>query len=258
MVSVIGMIRYSVEAAFAKNHPDKQFSLWEDPYFSARLAMFKGITLKSFQQQSRQDFVLLVYHSDKMPQEKKKIFADLEKDFPFMRNIYISGARMELPEDLRQNRILTFRIDNDDGVPTDFIARLSEIYATNNGFYDNVALTIPRIRKIARIAEDQYQSDDSIFASNSIGLAYLSIDGENIMNCGNHRLVPYHYKTVFLDGTGGLQVIHGSNVANGFKKVYDKRSEVRILNEQEMKTLLQSEGYPDMDLKNIPILPDPY
>lgn len=34
MVSVIGMVRYSVAAAFAKDHPDKQFNLWEEPYFS--------------------------------------------------------------------------------------------------------------------------------------------------------------------------------------------------------------------------------
>lgn len=258
MVSVIGMVRYSVAAAFAKDHPDKQFNLWEDPYFSERLGVFKGITLKSFSQQTDKDFVLLIYHSNQMPENKKNIFAGLEKEFPFMRNIYISGAKMELPEDLRQKCILTFRIDNDDGVPTDFVAKLAEIYKTNNGFYDNVALTIPRIRKVAHISDDQYQTDHSIFASNSIGLAYLSTDGENVMGCGNHRLVPYHYRTLFLEGTGGLQIIHGTNVANGFKKVYDKKSQLQILNENEMRELLRSEGYPELDIKNIPVLPTPY
>lgn len=258
MVSVIGMVRYSVAAAFANVYSDEQFSVWGEPYFSERLAMFKSITLKSLKQQTNKDFILLIYHSEQMPEAKKKIFADLEKDYPFIRNIYISGAKMELPEDLQQNRVLTFRIDNDDGVPADFIEKLAVIYARDDGFYDNVALTIPRIRKIAHISEDQYQTDDSIFVSNSIGLAYMSIDGQNIMNCGNHRLVPYHYKTVFIDGTGGLQVIHGTNVANGFKKIYDKKSRLQILSEKETKELLQSEGYPDMDLKNIPILSTPY
>lgn len=258
MISIIGMVRYSVAAAFAADHPDKQFNLWEEPYFSQRLAMFKGITLKSFSQQTNKDFVLLVYHSDKMPEEKKVIFAGLEKEFPFMRNIYISNAKMELPADLQQNRILTFRIDNDDGMPVDFIEKLTRIYADNTGFYDNVALTIPRIRKVARISENQYQTDNSVFVSNSMGLAYMSIDGQNVMNCGNHRLVPYHYRTMFLDGTGGLQIIHGTNVANGFKKVYDKKSQLQILDEREIKELLQSENYPDVDLRNIPILLEPY
>ncbi len=258
MVSVIGMVRYSVEAAFAKDHPDKVFSLWDDPYFSERLAMFKGITLRSFSQQTNKDFVLLVYHSDKMPEAKKAVFSSLEKEFPFMRNIYISNSKMEIPADLQRNRILTFRIDNDDGMPVDFIEKLVHIYQDDTGFYDNVALTIPRIRKVARIMENQYQTDHSVFVSNSMGLAYLSVDGENIMNCGNHRLVPYSYRTVFIDGTGGLQVIHGTNVANGFKKVYDKKSQLQILDEKEIRELLQSEGYPEVDLKNIPILPEPY
>lgn len=258
MVAVIGMVRYSVSAAFAKDHPDKQFNLWENPYFSDRLAMFQAITLKSFKQQTNKDFILLVYHSANMPDDKKAIFADLEKEFPFMRNIYISGTKMEIPDALRQKRIITFRIDNDDGVPANFIEKLGTIYARNDNFYDNVAFTIPRIRKIARISEDRYQTDHSIFASNSIGLAYLSVDGENIMNCGNHRLVPYHSRTLFLEGAGGLQIIHGSNVANGFKKVYDKKSPLQTLNEKEMKDLLKSEGYPELSIQNIPILSAPY
>lgn len=257
-MNVIGMVRYSVDAAFAKDHPDKCFKLWEEPYFTERLAMFKAITLRSFAQQTNKSFVLLVYHSVNMPDDKKAIFMNLAKEFSFMRNVFISGAKMEIPDDLRQRRLLTFRIDNDDGVPTDFIDKLMTIYRQEGEFYDNVALTIPRIRKIAHISADKYQTDHSIFAANAIGLAYLSTDGENIMNCGNHRLVPYHYRTLFLEGTGGLQVIHGTNVANGFKKVYDKKSVMEILSEKEMRDLLTLEGYLDMDIDEIPILPQPY
>ena len=258
MNPIIGMVRYSVDAAFAKDHPDKIYNLWENPYFEERLAMFKGITLKSFEQQTNSHFVLLVYHSNAMPEEKKQIFIELEKIYPFMRNIFISGAKMLVPVDLLQKRMFTFRIDNDDGVPANFIDRLMEIYQRNDGCYDNVAFTIPRIRKIARIDEHRYQTDCSIFPSNAIGLAYLSVDGENIMNCGNHRLVPYHYRTLFLEGIGGLQVIHGTNVANGFKKVYDKKSELQIFEEEQMIDVLHSEGYAAVDLKSIPILANPY
>lgn len=252
------MVRYSVKAAFAKDHPDKCFKLWEEPYFSERLAMFEAITLRSFAQQTNKNFVLLVYHSENMPDNKKAVFMDLAEEYPFMRNVFIASSRMEIPDDLRQERLLTFRIDNDDGVPADFIDRLMTVYQHEGDFYNNVALTIPRIRKIAHICADKYQTDHSIFAANAIGLAYLSVDGENIMNCGNHRLVPYHYRTLFLEGTGGLQVIHGTNVANGFKKVYDNKSALEILSEKEMKDLLASEGYPDRDIHEIPILPQPY
>ncbi len=258
MLPIIGMVRYSVEAAFAKDHPDKIYNLWENPYFAERLSMFEGITLNSFKQQTNSDFILLVYHSCRMPEDKKEIFAKLEKKYSFMRNIFISGAKMQIPEDLLQHRMLTFRIDNDDGVPVDFIGRLVDLYQRDDGLYDNVAFTIPRIRKVARVDDNKYQTDCSIFASNAIGLAYLSADGENIMGCGNHRLVPYHYRTLFLEGTGGLQVIHGTNVANGFKKVYDKKSELQIFDEKQMEELLKSEGYASVDLKSIPILAHPY
>ncbi len=258
MTPIIGMVRYSVDAAFAKDHPDKMFNLWEDPYFSQRLSMFEGITLNSFSQQTNSNFMLLVYHSDKMPEEKKRIFTALEKKYSFMRNIFIMGAKMQIPEELTQEKMLTFRIDNDDGVPVNFIEKLAHICHQNEGFYDDVALTFPRIRKLARIDEDKYQTDCSIFPSNAIGLAYLSTKQENIMNCGNHRLVPYHYRTLFLDGTGGLQVIHGTNVANGFKKVYDKKSDLQFFDGAQMAEILKNEGYSEVDLKSIPILPNPY
>ena len=50
-----------------------------------------------------------------------------------------------------------------------------------------------------------------------------------------------------------MQVIHGSNVANGFNKPKDKEQSLQILSEREMKELLVSEGYPDMDIENIPL-----
>ena len=68
MVSIIGMVRYSVSAASSfPDRPNVNHKVFEDPYFSERLAMFKGITLKSFAGQTCKDFVLLVYHSAEMP-----------------------------------------------------------------------------------------------------------------------------------------------------------------------------------------------
>ena len=81
----------------------------------------------------------------------------------------------------------------------------------------------------------------------------MSSKNENIMNCGNHRLVQDNFPTKMIEGVGGLQVIHGSNVANGFNKPKDKEQSLQILSEREMKELLVSEGYPDMDIENIPL-----
>jgi hypothetical protein len=255
---IIGMTRYSVAALFARDHPNKNFSVYEEPYFSNRLRMFRGVTLPSLAAQTNKDFILLVYHSYKMPDDKKEIFANLEKEFPFMRNVFISGAKLELPDDLKQQRILTFRIDNDDGVADNFIETLSSAYNRAGNFFDNVMITIPKIRKIGRISKNQFQTDESIFISHAIGQAYLSTNGETIMDLGNHRLVPYVRPAFCFDGSGGLQVIHGTNVANGFKKIYYKKSDLHILNSDEMQKLLESEGYKNINLSSIPILEKVY
>ena len=257
MKKIIGMCRYSVKSAFAKDHPDKIFSVYEEPYFSERLDLFQSITLKSFDAQTYKDFVLLVYHSDEMPKDKVEIFKDIEKQHPYIRNVFVPSGKMRLPDDLQDDRILTFRIDNDDAMPRDFISKLScYIYNREDSYCDNVAFTIPKMRKIARIGETLYQTQDCIFISNSMGLAYCSTGGETIMDCGNHTKVPYNYRIQCLDGMGGLQTIHGSNVANHFGKHHYKESGIKVLTESEMQELLTSEGFPRLDIQNIPLLKD--
>ena len=60
MKKIIGMCRYSVKSAFAKDHPDKNFSVYEEPYFSERLDLFQSITLKSFDVQTCKDIIRLL------------------------------------------------------------------------------------------------------------------------------------------------------------------------------------------------------
>ena len=251
---IVGMIRYSVEAAFNKDRPDSVRDVYADPYFSERFKMFCGITLPSFAQQTSKDFVLLIYHSHKMPNEKKMLFADLEKTFSFIRNIYVSGGRLSVPEEFKSKRLLSFRIDNDDGMPIDFIERLRTAAQLHGKKSDNFAITIPHMRKVCRIDEKEYQTLDCDFVANSMGLAYFGSDGRNVMDLGNHRLFPYNVPTLFVDGNGGLQIINGTNVANGFNKVYNKQSELKNVTESELQELLSAEGYGILNLKSLPII----
>lgn len=253
MAKIIGMIRYSVKAGFAASYGDPNFSVWKEPYFSQRLAIFKGITLPCFAAQTDKDFSLLVYHSDEMPVGKKQIFAALEVEYPFMHNIFLNSKKMTIPDDMKREKMLTFRIDNDDGVPTDFIKRLVNIYDENNDYYNNTPLTIPQIRKVARIGKHTYKTNTLVYPSNSMGLAYLGTDGRTIMDLGNHALVPYSEKILFLKGIGGLQIISGTNVKNSFRKSHHKQSEPEALKEPKIKEKLLADGYPDLDLTCIPI-----
>ena len=257
MISVIGMVRYSLAAgASFPDRSDVKHKVFEDPYFSQRLAMFKGITLKSFAGQACKDFVLLVYHSSAMPEDKKAIFYELEKQYPFMKNLFIEGAKMELPQEYQKKRMMTFRIDNDDAMPKDFVGKLKTIFESCDPMYDDVAFSIPKMRKLAHVGQDEFVTNDSLFVSNSMGLAYLSTQGKNVMDCGNHCLVPYHYRMMCLEGQGGLQIINGTNVANSLKKTHYKQTEPSYFSTNQMLELLKSEGYARLDICDIPIVPE--
>lgn len=250
---VIGMVRYSVEAAFCKDRPESVRDVFAEPYFTERFNMFSGITLPSFEQQTNKDFVLLVYHSYKMPTEKRELFSNIEQEFPFVHNIYVKGGRLDVPKELKPKRMLSFRIDNDDGMPLDFIERLKKSAELQGKNSDNFAITIPHMRKVRRVGESEYQTLDCDFVANSMGLAYFGSDGRSVMDLGNHRLFPYNAPTLFVSGNGGLQIINGTNVANGFHKVYDKQSPLKSISEFELRNLLQKEGYGKLNLKSMPV-----
>jgi len=91
-----------------------------------------------------------------------------------------------------------------------------------------------------------------------MGLAYLSTNGQNVMDCGNHARVIYCCPMMCLEGQGVLQVISGTNVANNFCNPHHKQTEPAFFDEREMQELLKSEGYAKMDIENIPIVSNPH
>ena len=251
---IIGMVRYAIPNSFMNTNNSRSLvQLYEEPYFSDRFNIFCNITLKSFAAQTNQDVVLCVYHTNLIPDDKKALFENLAKQYPFMRNIYTTG-QMNIPEDLKERQMLTFRIDNDDGMALDFIEKLQQIKEIVGNKTSNFAISIPHMRKIARIDDFLYQTLETDFISNSMGLAYLGNDGRTVMNLGNHTKVAYSTPMLMVAGNGGLQVINGYNVANGFKKVYRHQSELVVLNQKDMQDLLVKDGYAKMDLSCLPII----
>lgn len=251
---IIGMVRYAIPNSFMNTNNSRSLvQLYEDPYFSDRFNIFRNITLPSFAGQSNQDFTLCVYHTNLIPADKKALFDNLETQYSFLRNIYTTG-KMDIPDDLKERQMLTFRIDNDDGMALDFIEKLQQIKDTYNGKSTNFAISIPHMRKIGRIDNFLYQTLETDFISNSMGLAYLGNDGRTVMNLGNHTKVAYSTPMLMVAGNGGLQVINGYNVANGFKKVYKNQTPDVFLNKQEMENLLAGDGYAKLDLSCLPIM----
>ncbi len=251
---IIGMVRYAIPNSFTNTNNSRSLvQLYEDPYFSDRFNIFCNVTLESFAQQTNQDFVLCVYHTNLIPDDKRTLFDNLEKRYRFLRNIYTDG-KMLIPDDLKESQMLTFRIDNDDGMTLDFIEKMQQIKDNYNSKSTNFAISIPHMRKIGRIGEDMYKTIATDFISNSMGLAYLGSDGRTVMDTGNHRLVPYTTPTLLVEGNGGLQVINGYNVANAFHKRYQNQTEDVILDKNSMEKFLYDDGYANINLSCLPII----
>lgn len=265
-MKIIGIVRYAIPNAFdgIKTIGERGgilgvksrdiVKLYEDPYFTDRFNIFCNITLESFKNQTNKDFVLCIYHTDQIPEDKKILFDKIEKEYSFVRCVYVSDDKMPIPEDLKEQNMLTFRIDNDDGIPIDFIDRLRNTIDSTNEI--NFAITIPKIRKIMRIDKNKYKTIIANYLCNSMGEAYYTNQNKTIMDLGNHVDICGRFPTKRLVGNGGLQIINSYNVANKFEKKNNKYNTQKILDEKSMKSLLLKENYSVGDLTCLPIVED--
>ena len=246
---IIGMIRYAIPNAFAKNNSRNLLQLYEEPYFSDRFKIFCNITLESFKNQTEKNFILLVYHTNMIPNDKKTLFDNLEKQYPFIRNVYVDNQEMYIPEDLKTPDLFTFRIDNDDGIVNNFIENLQKTKDAHKNEFSNFAINIPLMRQIMRVDQDNYATSIVNYVSNSMGLAYFGNDGRTIFDIGQHTEVYKLVKTFFIDGNGGLQIINGYNAANKFTKTH-----VLYGNSKFINNIMLKEGYASMDLSCLSII----
>jgi hypothetical protein len=217
---VIGFIRYSCRASFS----EKQ-NIFDKDYLAYRFEIFTKITLKSFQEQSDQDFQIFVLHSASLPGEYKQAFRTLEERNPFLRCIYIPDTDLEGADYINAvqdskasvnfvNRTsVNFRIDNDDALPRDYIAALKTfLHPQFWGF----AVSIPRAAIIQRVKSDVFVIQEKYYPFNSMGLAYVTgeMDYRTIMTLGDHGKINQTYPVIFPAARGGLQTINGKNIMN--------------------------------------------
>ncbi len=189
---ITGFIRYSCRASFNRGG-----GVFESKYLKYRLNIFENVTLKSFQNQSDTDFHLLLLHSVNLPDEYKQKFSVLEQENSFLHNVYIADSEIEGKAyidavqssidyvQFENNVAINFRIDNDDGLPCDYIARLKTCLKED---FADFAICIPRVSIIQRVGKDKYLKQEKYYPSNSMGLAYVTHknDYKTIMTLGDH------------------------------------------------------------------------
>ncbi len=247
---IIGFIRYSQKIIFGEEHKN----VFEPEYFEYRFNIFKEVTLKSFQQQTNPNFVLLLFHSENMPPHYKERFAELEKTNSFLYNIFVKDT-WESFNEVIQNSIdyvsfekdtaITFRIDNDDAVQKDFIEQLSGFLRSD---FVGYIISIPMFYVVKRIENQLYMLQERCFPANSIGLANVTYREQykTVMELGEHHLINDENSMILLPKStgGGLQTINGENAVNtiDFAKAI-------TLNKEDLVKYLEKRKIENLDLE---------
>lgn len=252
---VIGFVRYSQYIKFG----DRERDMFEEEYFEYRFKIFISVTLKSFQQQTNNDFVLLLLHSVNMPEVYKERFLELERANSFLYNLFLEDTQESFTKAIgdsvqyvsfEQDTAVSFRIDNDDAVQIDFIQKLSGFLKEN--FIDN-CISFPIMYRIKHIAEQFFMIEEFYFPANAIGLAYVT-DRKNyktVLELGDHDLVNNQNSMIVLPKSagGGLMTINGENAVNTIN-----RDKSIILNKKNLEKYLKEKKIENVDLDCLRII----
>lgn len=254
---IVGFVRYSQKVAFAGRKEARD--VFEPAYFEYRFNIFKNITLKSFQLQTNSDFVLLLLHSVSMPLVYKERFLELEQKNPFLYNLFVEDTQESFDKALRNSvsfslekneAIITFRIDNDDAVPNDFIHNLSRFSMAQ---FIGHCISIPVVYGIQHITADTYMLEKLYFPANAVGLAYVTLrsDYRTILELGDHDLVNNINNLILLSKSenGVIMTINGQNEINKIDKLRAK-----TFNQSELYKYLGEKNFCKVDLNCLDIL----
>jgi hypothetical protein len=255
---VVGFVRYSQRVTFGIS--DKEKDMFDADYFDYRFDIFRRITLRSLQQQTDANFILVLLHSVSMPSQCRDRLIELENTNSFLYNIFINDTKDSWMEALKtsakyvsfeNNVAITFRIDNDDAVQTDFIRQLGKFLDSS---YVGFAISMPHLCISRRISDASFMVEERNYPSNSIGLAYVTSRNkyETVMELGDHRYIYKDTPIVHLagDATGGLMTINGENAANRMRS-----SNVKFFTAEEVDNYLSARGFDGLDLDCLRIVP---
>lgn len=247
---IIGFVRYSQKIKFGKKEKD----VFEAEYFEYRFNIFKKITLKSFQQQTNSNFVLLILHSENMPSHYKERFLELENENPFLYNVFVEDTWESFNEAISksidyvsfENDIaVTFRIDNDDAVQNNFIEKLGFFLKKD---FVGFSLSVPLIYIIKRVSNQLYMLQERYYPANSIGLAYVTEREQykTVLNMGEHNLINDISSLILFEKSenGGLQTINGENELNSIDN-----TRAITLNKEELENYLLKRKMEHLDLE---------
>lgn len=180
------------KASRGKTMDEARAVLFDPARLDLRFRLLEEMPLRCFDNQTNEDFQLFILTSSLVEKQHLDRLHDLAASRPYARirtvepgsNISVSARRCvaEKPVD---KLVVTYRIDDDDGVHPEFIADLHR-HRTAANFLKIVSCEQGLFLKHHRSG---FQVQDVIYPKNAFGLAFVSRGRATIYDTGSHTRV---------------------------------------------------------------------
>lgn len=186
----------------------------QEGWLRERVQLFERICLPSVRQQTDAGFAWIIYFDPQSPDWLRDWIAHVNADGIFRPIFRASVNDTQLRGDLdaavgvRQARLLTTNLDNDDGLSRDFVQRAKAAASTFDGG-----------RRALYFSQGLIKKSDELYVRVDRRNAFCSVveSWEHVSSCWAdwHNLLDRHMPAVEIGGDPAwLQVIHGHNVSN--------------------------------------------
>jgi hypothetical protein len=211
-MQVIGLCRFSYPAlgGFQVEHDSIEARI-EYLYGAARMEerfrLFECVTLPSLRQQSDGAFDLIIVIGDSLPDHYRARLQDLTADMPQVviraepprRHRDVMKDLLNDARDSRELPCLQFRLDDDDAVAVDFVARLRAVAADAAGLLDKIPMAAIDFNRgfIGELGPEGIRATPTIspYATAALGMYVGPGVRRSIMNFAHHK-IHHHMPTL--------------------------------------------------------------
>ncbi len=227
---IIGVLRFSYPAkeGFAVSGLEEaalETHLYDAKRLATRFTYLETITLPSLAAQTDQDFKLVILAGASLPIRHRRRLRGYEERYPFVKCVFMErmGALSAGKRSFRRGitegatHVTGFRIDDDDAVATDYIARTRDV--SDRLIHAGLAegpTTLSFMRGIYWNLFDPVQPFHEFREPQPLGLACAMITTAELPTCiyrYNHRRLPCHVPGYTLPGDAHMFVrtLHDHN-----------------------------------------------
>lgn len=229
---IVGVLRFSYPASdgFAASHLSEaalEATLYDEARLAIRLRYLETIALPSLAAQTDADFTLVLIAGATLPKRWRLALRMLETVHPFLRVLFLDrmGAlaaarrafRLGLEDGPEPTHVTGFRIDDDDAVATDYMARTRDL--ADRMLRAGLADAPTAIAFAHGLYWDLHDPDApfrTVRETRPLGLACAMVTTAALETCiyrYNHRRLPAQVPTLMLPGEAPmfLRTLHGHN-----------------------------------------------